>query len=142
MPILAAYWGAECKYDTPRGRLNVIFNHYTVHLFSQENINAKLHLRPLWSITEDELRKLGGLLYGELYLIEYNDKVKSIAQVLEEEEGDIIDWHEMDIMQITNALFFTECANTDEIVRITNYLRANGFCVDQELVDAGLVEWK
>ena len=94
MPILAAYWGAECKYDTPRGRLNVIFNHSTVHLFSQENINAKLCLRPLWSITEHELRDLGNVL------------------------------------------------NIERIEVVINHLRAKGFCVDQELVDAGLVEWK
>lgn len=149
IPIIAAYWGCECEYiyyadrgiAGPADRVKIDADSL-IHITQCRLATFKLHLRRLWDITEEELRELGGMLYGHLYTTEYSEKAKILYQILEEDEGDIMDWHDMEILQITNALFFSECAETEEIVQIINHLRAKGFCLDQCLVDAGLVEWK
>ena len=141
MPILAAYWGAECKYDTPRGRLNVIFNHYTVHLFSQENINAKLCLRPLWSITEEELRELFAM-FNKLQLCTVNVTAEKACYFSKYREGSYYPFYIFRAGLIPEMIDINSSMQTTQQVALINHLRAKGFCVDQELIDANLVEWK
>lgn len=134
MPILTAYWGAECKYDTPRGRLNVIFNHYTVHLFSRENINAKLCLRPLSSITELELKELAKVLDLEKPEI----KIELRQCVFKKTIKEVNSYDDKFIVYGDND-YEINCFNSANAI---NYLRFKNFCVDDALEKANLVEWK
>lgn len=129
--IVAAYWGAKCSWTSPYGfreQKKGTVSHFTMP-FADTTYHFKLHLRPLWSITEEELRELGEVLG----LKEYNETLitKSIGF------ANILFFQIWD----DNKFMFAGISG-EQSTNAINHLRANGFCVDQELVDAGLVEWK
>lgn len=143
--IIASYWDVECKYevavhlDPKRYIREKIYseglgtvNCYTLKSFDRYH-SFKLILRPLWSITEKELRALSevlGLKDMEVFLL---DSVKVIQ--LNGSVGSAVIIHE------DSSLFFYK-DDYEDWVKVINHLRQKGFCVDSQLVEWGLVEWK
>lgn len=138
LPIIAAYWGCECSYQGARGGRHIT----TVNAQRMEGLvfgttkNFKLHLRPLWSITEEELRGVFSAVVGK-------DVLSPNITLIYENRGH------------SKSLRFPTCAGPALIiydngyywyefnnVALINHLRSLGFCLDQCLMDAELVEWK
>jgi len=141
--IAAYYFGVECSYTLLAGRPTEInkSNLNGVHLERMSFAfyrNFKLHLRPLWSITEEELRELGEVLGLKDVDINLNGidefwRVLPAKQIFTNINEDYFTVYEDNTFDLGFGKDYT---------KIINHLRAKGFCVDQELVDAGLVEWK
>lgn len=133
IPIIAAYWGAECSWISPYGHRNTVkgtVNHFTMP-FVDKAYNFKLHLRPLWSITEQELRELAiHLKTGYVKVV--------VTQTEKRLDKNIYD----NVFYVDNDGYFNINLSAKVTIQAINHLRAKGFCLDQELVDAGLVEWK
>jgi len=135
IPIIASYWGAECSYESVFKGVpfteQIYLNEYSFYAIPYQSF--KLHLRPLWSITEGELRELGEVLLADnphtpfVYEEVGHQKQLRFPSVA----GGFLVIYD-------NGYFWYEFNNP----QLINHLRAKGFCVDQELVDAGLVEWK
>lgn len=153
LPIIAAYWGAECSYNHQYLAENykIVNAKVGYKLLGRIEIGTvtdlKLHLRPLWSITEEELRELGGFVRNanpsELSVrlfthqkvldanFKYNDNRLQTFQLIRIDQGFP---ETMDNLWIVEGYYHHP--------QIINHLRKSGFCLDQSLIDAGLVEWK
>jgi hypothetical protein len=137
IPIVASYLGCICSYklhcytlgNFTKSRL------FSVDLFRNEVLenavsNFKLHLRKPDQITNEELRVLSGLICG----VEYEVENEMGTRFVKDSDLDVIVW-------ITSEeIALGECYGSN-YAKTTNYLRSIGICVDQCLVDEGLVEW-
>lgn len=137
IPIIAAYWGAETSHLNGWANPEQIWetlNENNFHHISRPSF--KLHLRPLWSITEEELGELGNAVLYNSFEIEANNEEKSVIRY---NAG-------ITIYNLGHHVSFDFWGGGDRCgdwnIKIINHLRAKGFCVDQELVESNLVEWK
>lgn len=149
--IIASYWGAECRYEVPEnlgefGNENALTKWKTerrmldgvVLLRLEWRRNFRLILRPLWSITEDELKELAKAIGIDEYKIE--------TIVVDDTNDHWLEFDYKSLFQADNDGIFQVDANEDFfihnsfIVPVINFLRAKGFCVDEEIKD--FVEWK
>lgn len=130
---VASYWGNECSWLNSWEKPERVYE-----LLGEDNIGRwresgfKLHLRRPLSITEAELRDLGEAIFK-------GDKSRFTV---------LIDGSEK-IAKIGNSTYFRVHHHQFQIeglgliaMIIINYLRQKGFCVDKELIDNDLVEWK
>ena len=138
MPVIAAYWGCECSYqdmDMTEKNIRVLQGSQLYFLRRGMGYNLKLHLRPLWSITEDELLEIGKIAEVERVTVNIvlggYDAHKSVI------EGSCS--YGEPVFKVDNEDNIT--INSYRAVQIINYLRSKSFCVDQELIDNDLVQW-
>lgn len=132
IPIVAAYWGQNCIYNPHTiddGKIDL--THWEV-----QNINNlikfKLHLRKPDQITNEELRTLSGLICG----IEYE------PESFEDGSKCVRDYDDYDVVIVQpNGVIELGSQYGGQFAKATNYLRSIGICVDQCLIDEGLVEW-
>jgi len=131
LPIIATYWGNECSYTS-----QIIFTDSQKKLGGYElgNIyeldNFKLHLRPLWEITEEELKEIGKLLNLE----KFREKIASKVVWSDEFDRSFTIYADDDF-EFNNI-------SSNGMVKTINHLRSKGFCLDRSLINAGLVQWK
>lgn len=134
IPIIAAYWGCECSYQTI-GILLTPKIDWPELKHINTNINFKIQLRPLWSITEDELLEIGKISDVERVTVNIvlggNDAHKSVL------EGSYS--YGEPVFKVDNENNMT--IKSYYPAKIINYLRSKSFCVDQELIDNDLVQW-
>ena len=134
IPVIAAYWGCECSYETI-GILLTPKIDWPELKHINTNINFKLHLRPLWSITEDELLEIGKIADIERATVNIvlggHNAQKSVKNGSYSYGDSVFEVNEENGMTI----------NSYYAVKIINYLRSKSFCVDQELIDNDLVQW-
>lgn len=132
LPIIAAYLGQKCRYDDTETDLEAWYELANLECLK----NFKLHLRKLWSITEAELIELGRVL-GEKepkVIISIFNRIGK-RQLKESYDYEYI----LEIEADSDREYLR--INHYEPVKIVNWLRGKGFCVDKELIDEGLVEW-
>jgi hypothetical protein len=130
IPIIAAYWGCECSYYPDR-----VASLDDVELGDLTRLaNFKLHLRPLFSITEDELKELGKVL--DLDRIEVRINLGTYCETKVVKELSYSD----DAFLVDNYGYYK--ITTSNPALAINYLRSKGFCLDQCLIDAELIQWK
>jgi len=135
IPIIAAYWGAECSYeDDWRHSQHDRLDSYELEAIQHGKLlSFKLHLRPLWSITEEELRELGEVLGLDGIEVRIDLRGYESTKILKERG-----YSKNEICIYDDENLTIHSAQAPQLI---NHLRAKGFCIDQELVDAGLVEW-
>jgi len=145
MPIIAAYWGCEFSYQHYNGHGyiyadNVKIGARSLYYFREIDEdgsaeNVKLHLRPLWSITERELMEIGKIAEVERATVNIvlggHDAHKSVKNGSYSYGDSVFKVNEENGMTI----------NSYYAVEIINYLRSKSFCVDQELINNDLVQW-
>lgn len=131
IPIVASYWGQKCSYTYMGLDLSPVMGYpESKHLEDLEDF--KLHLRKPDQITNEELRTLSGLICGIEYEVEsFEDGSKCVRDC---DDYDVI------ILQ-PNGVIELGSQYGGQFAKATNYLRSIGICVDQCLVDEGLVEW-
>lgn len=138
IPIIAAYWGCECSYDDSE----TILEDYELGELPRLT-NFKLHLRPLWSITEEELRELFEEFHkaGNACQIRVTETEKACF-FSKWSNGYSSPYYIFRTSPIQGLIDITSSLQTTQQVDLVNYLRSKGFCVDQSLVDNNLVQWK
>lgn len=146
--IIASYWGAECRYEvlvisdplndftnttSQEWKLKRdILNGFKLHRIGLFR-NFRLILRPLWSITKDELRELVAHLGGISPSAVIGEAIRWVSF------RNLIGKHEMICIHPDNSVIFMEPISST-YTKTINFLRSKGFCVDEEIKD--FVEWK
>lgn len=142
--IIASYWGAECTIKfhfngSVWGRkVDGEILESLSRIKTDGETDFRLILRPLWSITNDELKELAKVIGIDEYEIE--------TIVVDDTNDHWLEFDYKSLFQADNDCIFQVDANEDFfihnsfIVPVINFLRSKGFCVDEEIKD--FVEWK
>lgn len=144
IPIIAAYLNQKCSYKTLTLDCSdgTLFDGWEISNISHLQ-NFKLHLRPLWSITEAELRELFDEFHkaGNACQIRVTETEKA-CYYTKYRDGYYSPYYIFRTGPILELIDITSSLQTTQQVELINHLRSKGFCVDQCLIDAGLVQWK
>lgn len=140
--IIASYWSAECAYNNKQNTGTRVYGYISdkilYYLRYSMVSNFKLYLRPLWSITEKELMSLIKDTGLKSVKVEVSDRTKWIVA----EKGNGVIFGISKSSQPNKIDHFSLPWAEDFAIETVNWLREHNFCVDQKLLDAGLVEWK
>lgn len=136
--VLSAYRGALCDYDVkshynaiiPRSGRTKLDGELITAMEKKQCYHIQLFLRPLFSITEDELRELSAL-FG-------SDSINKIEVSLNQK------WIGVYFGVVANSdspilCSFSLSRNENLAIKTINRLRSMGFCLDPELIEKGLV---